>query len=287
MKPSEVADHHHAHAVEAVKKALLVSGKKMNEIDVIAFSQGPGLGPCLRIGAVVARTLSLLHKKPLVGVNHALAHIEFAKKLCRAKDPLIVYVSGGNSQILARKGHKYGVLGETLDIGVGNLLDSFGRSLSLGFPAGPQIDKMYFEGKNYIELPYSVKGMDMQFSGLLTAAEKKIGKAGKADLSFSLMHTAYAMIAETAERALSFTGKKEVLVTGGVACSKALEKVLGEMCSERNARLFVCPCTYAVDNAAMIGWTGILQFKAGQKLRVEDSKVIQRFRVDSVEVKWD
>jgi glycoprotease/Kae1 family metallohydrolase len=244
------------------------------------------MGPCLRVSAVVARTLVLLHKIDLVGVNHALAHIEFAKKICGARDPVIVYVSGGNSQILVLENKRYRVLGETLDTGVGNLFDSFGRSLGLGFPAGPKIDEMYFEGKNYIELPYSVKGMDLQFTGLLTAAEKKIGAVDKTDLSFSLMHTAYAMLAEVTERALSFTGKKEVLVTGGVACSRALQKVLNEMCASRGVMLFTCPCRYAVDNAVMIGWTGILMHKNGISTTTKESKVIQRYRVDSIDIPW-
>lgn len=286
IKPGEAFRHHCENAIPVIKSALEKSGLKMNEIDVVAFSQGPGLGPCLRTSAVIARTLSLLHKKPLVGVNHAIAHIEIAKKLTNAKDPVIVYVSGGNSQILVLEKQRYRVLGETLDIGVGNLFDSFGRSLGLGFPAGPKIDQMYFEGEKYVELPYSVKGMDLQFSGLLTFAEKKIGHVNEKDLAFSLMHTAFAMTAEVTERALAFTGKKEVLATGGVACSKALQKVLGEMCTERKTRLLVCPAQYAVDNGAMIAWTGLLMHKSGIRTPVNESHVIQRFRSDQVKADW-
>ncbi|MBI4044683.1 MAG: N(6)-L-threonylcarbamoyladenine synthase Kae1 [Candidatus Diapherotrites archaeon] len=286
IKPSEAFDHHWQNAPMVVKSAFEKSGLTMKDIDVVAFSQGPGLGPCLRTSAVIARTLSLKHKKPLAGVNHAVAHIEIAKKLCHAKDPLIVYTSGGNTQILCLEAKRYRVLGETLDIGVGNLLDSFGRSLGMGFPAGPRIDGMYFESGNYIELPYSVKGMDLQFTGLLTSAEKKIGTVPEKDLSYSLMHTAFCMIAEVTERALAFTGKKEALLTGGVACSKALQKVLGEMCSARKAKLLVCPAQYAVDNAAMIAWTGLIAFRAGKTTKISESKVIQRFRPDSVEIAW-
>ncbi len=286
MKPSDVADHHHEHAVLIVKKALESANLKMNDIDVVAFSQGPGLGPCLRVSAIIARTLALAHKKPLVGVNHAVGHIELGKKLTGAKDPLVVYVSGGNSQILVLEKGRYRVLGETLDTGVGNLFDSFGRKLGMGFPAGPKIDEMYFLGKKYIDLPYSVKGMDLQFSGLLTAAEKKIGSCDKNDLAFSLMHTANAMLAEVAERALAFTGKKEVLLTGGVACSKSLQKVFGEMCEEQGARLCVCPCRHAIDNGVQIAWTGMLQFLAGEKTEIRNSGIIQKYRSDSVKVSW-
>ncbi|MDO8633995.1 MAG: KEOPS complex N(6)-L-threonylcarbamoyladenine synthase Kae1 [archaeon] len=286
IKPSEAFDHHCKNAIGVIRGAFEKSGLSMKDIEVVAFSQGPGLGPCLRTSAVIARTLALAHNKPLVGVNHALAHIEMAKKKCSAKDPVVVYTSGGNTQILVLEEKRYRVLGETLDIGVGNLLDSFGRSLGLGFPAGPKIDEMYFESDNYVELPYSVKGMDLQFTGLLTSAEKKIGTVPEKDLSYSLMHTAFCMIAEVTERALAFTGKKEVLLTGGVACSKALQKVLGEMCEARKAKLLVCPPAYAVDNGAMIAWTGLIAFRAGKTTKISESKTIQRFRPDSVEIAW-
>lgn len=286
LKPSQVADHHYVNAVQIVKNTLKEASLQMKDIDCIAFSQGPGLGPCLRIGAVTARTLALANNKPLIGVNHALAHIEIAKKLTKAIDPVIVYVSGGNSQILVFDKQKYRVLGETIDIGVGNLLDSFGRSLGLGFPAGPKIDQMYFQAKKYEKLPYSVKGMDLHFSGLLSAAEKKINKTNQSDLAFSLMHTAFAIIAEVTERALAFTQKKQALVTGGVACSKALQEMLEKMCKQRKISLHVCPAKYAVDNAAMIAWTGMLHFKHGQKTSIKNSQTIQRFRADKIKIKW-
>jgi len=285
--PRELAEHHLAVAEDVVKKALEKSGKKMEEIDVISFSMGPGIAPALRVGAVVARTLALLHNKPLLGVNHGIAHIEIGKKLTGCKNPLVVYASGGNSQIIGFETGKYRVYGETLDMGVGNLLDTFGRSIGLGFPAGPKIDKMYFEAKELIELPYTVKGMDLVFSGLLTAAEQKIGKVNETDLAYSIMHTGFAMLTEVTERALAHTEKKEVLVTGGVAASRALQKMLREMCDERNVELFVCPTAVAQDNGAMIAWQGIVEFRAGRKMKIEDTKVIQKFRTDKVEVNWN
>ena len=284
--PRELAEHHLAVAEEVLKRALEKSGKTMKDIDVISFSMGPGIAPALRVGATVARTLALLHNKPLLGVNHGIAHIEIGKKLTGCKDPLVVYASGGNSQIIGFETGRYRVYGETLDMGVGNLLDTFGRSIGLGFPAGPKIDKMYFEAKELIELPYTVKGMDLVFSGLLTAAEQKIGKVNEKDLAYSLMHTAFAMLTEVTERALAHTEKKEVLVTGGVAASKALQKMLQEMCDEREVKLFVCPTPVAVDNGAMIAWQGIVEFRAGRKMKIEETKVIQKYRTDKVEVNW-
>ncbi len=286
IKPGDAAEFHLKNARGVIESALEKSGKSWNEIDLISFSQGPGLGPCLAVGATAARALSLIHKKPLLGVNHCVAHIEIGKKLCKTKDPLVVYASGANTQIIGYESEKYRVFGETLDTGIGNLLDTFGREMGLGFPAGPKIDKMYFAGKKYIELPYTVKGMDLNFSGLLTAAKLKIGKENEDDLAYSLMHTAFAMLTEVTERALAHTGKKEVLLTGGVGASKALQKMLGEMCGGQKAKFLITPFSVACDNGAMISWQGIVEFTAGKKMELEETRTNQRFRTDQVEVNW-
>lgn len=286
MIPRDLAEHHFKWAPKVLKRALQKAKIKIKDVDVISFSQGPGIGPALKVGAVTARTLALLHNKPLLGVNHPVAHIEIGKKLTGAKNPLIVYASGGNTQLIGYQKNCYRVYGETLDIGIGNLLDSFGRVIGIGFPAGPKIDKLYFKGKNLIELPYSIKGMDLVFSGILTVASKSAKKNAIPDMCYSLMHTSFAMLCEVTERALAQTGKKEVLLTGGVACSKALQKMMKEMCIERGVKLFVCPPQFSVDNGSMIGWTGILMHKSGVKMSVKDTFVNQKFRTDHVNVTW-
>ncbi len=284
--PRELAEHHLKSAKSVIENALEKAKIKLSEVDLISFSRGPGMGPALKVGAVAARTLSLLHNKPLLGVNHCVAHIEIGKKLCTSKDPLVVYVSGANTQIIGYESGRYRVYGETLDIGIGNLLDSFGRNLGLGFPAGPKIDEMYSKGKNYIELPYSVKGMDLIFSGLLTAAGQKIGRANKIDLSYSLMHTAFAMLTEVSERALAHTEKKGLLLTGGVAASRALQRMLSEMCKGQKCKFYITPREVAVDNGAMIAWQGLLEYNAGKRRGLDETKVNQKFRTDQVEVNW-
>ncbi|MCR4334913.1 MAG: KEOPS complex N(6)-L-threonylcarbamoyladenine synthase Kae1 [archaeon] len=286
MIPRELAEHHAEKFPTVLKNAFEKANLKWKDIDIISYSAGPGMGPALSVGATLARLLALLHNKPLVAVNHCVAHIEIGKEKTGCKDPLVVYASGGNSQIIGYETGKYRVYGETLDIGIGNLLDSFGRQMGLGFPAGPIIDKMYSEAKNYIELPYSVKGMDLNFSGLLTSAKQKIGKVDEKDLAYSLMHTGFAMLTEVTERALAHTEKKEVLLVGGVAASKALQKMINEMCKERGVKMFVCPTPLAVDNGAMISWTGILMFKAGRKTEIEKATTNQKFRTDLEEINW-
>jgi N6-L-threonylcarbamoyladenine synthase len=205
IKPYDVSQHHYKHAIDVLKQALNKANLKIKDIDVISFSQGPGLGPCLSVSGTLARTLTIKYKKPIVGVNHCVAHIEIAKTLLKIKDPLVIFTSGANTQIIVKDENRYKILGETLDIGIGNLLDTFARDLGYGFPGGPILDKIYFEAdsNNYIDLPYSVKGMDLAFSGLLTSAKKLINKVDNKQLVYSFMHTAYAMLTEVVDRSLS------------------------------------------------------------------------------------
>ena len=291
MIPRELSEHHYKYALSVVKAALEKSNKKINEIDLISYTRGPGIGNALRAGAITARQLALKNKVPLVGVNHCIAHLEIGRKLCNSADPVMLYASGANTQIICYENKYYRVFGETLDTGIGNFLDSFGRSLGLGFPAGPALDKMYFSGKELIELPYTVKGMDLAFSGLLTATEKRIpliaeGKIRKEDLVYSALHNAFAMLTEVTERALAHTEKKEVILGGGVGCSKALQEMVGKMCAERGAKLFVPPNSVMVDNAAMIAWLGLLMHKKGAKINPSTSNILPKQRTDDVLVNW-
>lgn len=284
--PRELAIHHDAWALPILKSALEKSGVTMGEIDVVAFSQGPGIGPALRIGALTARSLALQFQKPLLGVNHCVGHIELGKALTGAADPLIVYASGGNTQIIGLDRSVYRVFGETLDIGIGNLLDSFGRELGMGFPAGPKLDSLYFEGKKLVSLPYSVKGMDLVFSGLLTAATKKIGVETESDLAYSLLHTSFAMLTEVSERALAQTKKKELLLTGGVASSKALQEMMKTMCHERGVKLLVPPSWGCTDSGLLPAWLGLVEYRSGIRMKLSETGIQQRQRTDSIVVSW-
>jgi len=286
IHPREAAVHHTNHAVNVINKALEAAKLNSEDIDIISFSQGPGLSPSLKVGAVSARTLALGLKIPILGVNHCIAHIEIGRMKTKAKDPIVVYVSGGNTQIIGLSGGKYRVFGETLDIGIGNMIDKFARKTGLGNPGGPIIEKIGRKGK-YIELPYSVKGMDLSFSGLLTSAVNFVEKGKKIeDVCHSLQHTSYAMVCEVAERALSHTGKKEVLLTGGVAASLMLKDMLGTMCKERGAKLKVVPFDVAGDNGAMIGWQGLIEFKAGRRQKMEETEINPKWRTDEVEIRY-
>ncbi|NYZ74333.1 UGMP family protein, partial [Candidatus Micrarchaeota archaeon] len=210
------------------KKINTKSSAKLDfsDIDIIAFSQGPGIGSPLSVGIAGAKYLALKHNKPLIGVNHCYAHVKISERMCRMDKPLILYLSGGNSQILLEDDNGYyHILGETLDMGIGNMFDSFARAIGMKKAHGGALAKLA-EGGRYVPLPYSVKGMNLVFSGLQTAAEKAAKTHQHRDVAYSLMETSFAMTCEVTERALFLTNKKHLVVCGGVAQNKRLQQML-------------------------------------------------------------
>ncbi|XP_070536923.1 tRNA N6-adenosine threonylcarbamoyltransferase-like isoform X2 [Ptychodera flava] len=256
--------------------------------------QGPGMGAPLVSVAVVARTVAQLWKKPIIGVNHCIGHIEMGRLITGAVNPVVLYVSGGNTQVIAYSQRRYRIFGETIDMAVGNCLDRFARVLKLSNDPSPgyNIEQMAKRGKQYIELPYTVKGMDVSFSGILSfiedVADKKL-KAGECtpeDLCFSLQETLFAMLVEITERAMAHCGSEEVLIVGGVGCNVRLQEMMGEMASERCAKVFAIDERYCIDNGAMIAQAGLLMFQSGQITPFEETWCTQRYRTDEVEVTW-
>ena len=288
IHPREAANYHANHIADLIKDSVENADINIEEVDLVSFSRGPGLGPCLRTTATAARALSLSIKKPIIGVNHCVAHLEIGRgTLSDCKDPVLLYTSGANTQVIAFAEGRYRVFGETLDIGIGNCLDKFGRTVGLDFPSGPKIEDLASKGKNYFELPYSIKGMDIAFSGLLTAA-KQFYKNGEKleDICFSIQETTFAALTEVTERAIAHTEKDEVLLGGGVAANKRLRDMVHIMAKERNASFFVPSKDLCIDNGAMIAWLGLLMYNSGIRLKVENSYIDQRFRTDMVDVTW-
>jgi N6-L-threonylcarbamoyladenine synthase/protein kinase Bud32 len=291
IHPREAARHHAEVADKVLREALTAAELKPRDMSLVAFSQGPGLGPCLRTGATVARALASYLDIPLVGVNHSVAHIEIGKLKTGAVDPVTLYVSGGNTMITAFEAGRYRVFGETLDIALGNCLDVFAREAGLrhrkGLPFGASVEQLALKGKNFVSLPYVVKGMDLSLSGLLTAATALLhGGYCLEDLCYSLQENAFSMVTEVTERALAHTEKKEVLLTGGVAANRRLQSMLAVIAEEHDARFSVVPLEFATDNGAMIAWTGILAYAHGLVTPVDESYVKLRWRVDKVDVPW-
>ena len=285
IHPREAANHHSSVLHEVISASLTEAGILSSDLSLVAFSQGPGLGPCLRSTATAARALALWLDIPLVGVNHCVSHLEIGKTV-GAADPILLYASGANTQVIAKAHGRYRVFGETQDIGVGNMLDKFGRELGMPFPAGPLIERYALGSDEYVELPYSVKGMDMAFSGVLNAALSKKGKFSVETLCNSLQETVFGMLTEVTERAMAHTEKTEVLLGGGVAMNKRLQEMARIMAEERDAAFFVPPGGLLVDNGAMIAFTGLEMFKAGITTPVSESLINQNFRTDDVEVLW-
>ncbi|GGP22517.1 protein kinase [Thermocladium modestius] len=285
IHPREAAEHHVKAASELLRRAAAVID--LGKVSGVAFSQGPGLGPALRVGATIARTLALRLGKPLIPVHHGVAHVEIARLATGAVDPLVLLVSGGHTMVLAHSGDRYRVFGETLDIAVGNCIDMFAREAGFGFPGVPRVEECAAGGSRYIEMPYNVAGQDVYFAGIYTRAVEALRRGErKEDVCLSFIETVYYMLAEVVERGLALTGKRGLVVAGGVARSRRLVDIMRVAAEEFNASLHVVPHQLAGDNGAMIAWVGLLSLMSGVTARIEDSTVRQRWRIDEVTTPW-
>jgi len=315
MIPDKVAEHHQKIAEKVLQQALAEAKLDWKNIEFIAYSAGPGLDPSLWVGYNKAKEWSKKYKKKIIGVNHPAAHLSIGKVLHKLKDPCYLYVSGVNTQIIVANKNKYTILGETFDIGLGNMLDKFGRTIGLGFPAGQKIEELAKKGK-YVELPYVVKGMDVSFSGILTKIqqlfERKVSKneamikegksidlpyttdknhykilermqkdldkpISKEDLCFSVQETCFAMLAEVAERAMTHMEKKELLLVGGVGANNRFCEMLDIMCKERDAKFYKVPPELVKDNGAMIAWEGYIRRNESKDIGIKP-----HWRIDKV-----
>lgn len=217
------------------------------------------------------------------------------RAVTKCSDPVVLYVSGGNTQVIAYSNKRYRIFGETIDIAVGNCLDRFARVLELSNDPSPgyNIELLAREASGrYLELPYVVKGMDVSFSGLLTFIEGEAraklasGEVSRADLCFSLQETVFAMLVEITERAMAHTNADTVLIVGGVGCNLRLQQMMTEMAAARGASVCAMDNRYCIDNGAMIAQAGILAFQMGDSTPLKDATCTQRFRTDAMEISW-
>ena len=287
IHPYEAAQHHFKVARRVLQNALKKSGKQMEDVDVIAYSAGPGLGPCLRVGAVVARGLAAYYDKPLTAVNHAIGHIELANFFAKSKDPVIVLVSGGHTLVSTYLVKRWRIFGETLDITLGQLFDQLGREIGYNSPAGKHIEELASQGKKYLEMPYTVKGNDVSYSGLLTYAKNLIKKGSqKEDVCFSVQETAFAMLTEVTERLLAFSEKNEIVLTGGVAANRRLQDMIKSLSIVHNSSFSAIPREFSGDCGAQISLVGLLQYQSNNLISIDKSLVRQSWRIDEVDVTW-
>ena len=303
--PKDTAAHHRAEFTKLALAALQAANNhkeslehgpiRPEDIDCICFTQGPGMGGPLTSVAIAARTLALLWNKPLVGVNHCVGHIEMGRDITGAQNPVVLYVSGGNSQVIAYAEQRYRIFGETLDIAVGNCLDRFARTLRISNDPAPgyNIEMLARKGgAKLLDLPYTVKGMDCSFSGILASADayaatmEKEGGFTAEDLCFSLQETVFAMLVEITERAMAHVGSNQVLIVGGVGSNVRLQEMMGEMARERGGSVFATDERFCIDNGIMIAHAGLLAYRTGFRTPLEETQCTQRFRTDEVFVKW-
>ncbi len=281
--PAECAAHHRNVADSVIRKAI--SDSDVKKIDLVSYSAAPGLPPSLHVGLNKAKEYAKELDVPLVGVNHCVSHLTSGHMFTPVKDPIYIFVSGANTQLISLEGKRFRIIGDTLDVGIGNALDKFGRNLGIGFPAGPKIEEYASDG-NWIDLPYVVKGMDLSFSGIVTAASNKFKQGGYRipDLCYSIQETFFSMLTEVTERAMAHCNKKEAVIIGGVAANQRLIEMLTIMCRERNAKMHAVPLKYSGDNAVMIAYQGLLQYNSGYRDKKPDIRPYER--TDEVEVTW-
>ena len=286
IHPREASQHHADYMARVVSDVLVFAREQDLKMDAIAFSQGPGLGPCLRTVATAARMLQLAFGVPLVGVNHCVAHIEVGRWQSGAQDPAIIYVSGANSQVLALRSGQYRIFGETLDISIGNAIDKFARSIGLPHPGGPKVEELAQEGQALHSAALHGQGHGPVLLRHVPAATEAAKKYDLAEVCYSLQETAFAMLVEVTERAMAHAEKKEAMLVGGVGANKRLGEMLNIMCEERGAKFFLPPRKFMGDNGSMIAYTGLLMLQSGTTTPLEESKVRPGYRTDEVKVTW-
>jgi glycoprotease/Kae1 family metallohydrolase len=288
MIPVKVAEFHGKNVLNVIRKALKSASLKMDEIDAIGYTRGPGIGPCLRVGELAAATLAKKYHLPIYPVNHGVAHIEVARRMGGFSDPVALYVSGGNSQILALSTDPYKhyhIYGETLDIGIGNMLDNFARAAKLNPAWGSTVAKVA-EGGSYVPLPYTVKGMDFTFTGLLTKAVESLEANSVSDIAFSMQETSFAMLCEATERALLLTGKDEIVLCGGVAQSARLQEMMKHVARSHSCRFYTAENQFNADNGAMIALVAEMMHGSQAKVPKSSLGIQQKYRIDAFRVTW-
>jgi N6-L-threonylcarbamoyladenine synthase len=275
---------HQANIVPVTQLALKKAGVKINEIDAVAFTRGPGLMGSLLVGTSFAKGFALALNIPLIEVNHLEAHVLAHFILEKDKENrvpsfpfLCLLVSGGHTRIVAMKNHlEMEILGNTIDDAAGEAFDKCGKLMDFPYPAGPMIDKLAAEGdKNAFSFAKPlVKGLDFSFSGLKTSflyflkdklkEDPEFINKNRADLCASLQDTIISILIGKLVKASQQTGIKEVGIAGGVSANIGLRNAFIREGEKRGWNLFIPPFSYTTDNGAMIGIAGYYKYLRGE-----------------------
>lgn len=271
----EIASRMHVESITlVVEECLKKANMKMDDIDAIAVTYGPGLIGCLLIGVTAASTLSYIYNKPLIPVHHIAGHI-YANGIGREmKFPLLaLVVSGGHTELIYMKDHySFKKIGGTLDDAVGEAYDKVARVINLPYPGGPLVDKLSYEGNdNYkLPLPLDDNSYNFSFSGLKSAVintvhneEQRGNKINKADLACSFQRRVVEILTKKTEQALKEYNVNNLIVAGGVAANSGLRSSVEKMCKKNNIDLSIPELKYCTDNACMIATAGYYAYEKG------------------------
>ena len=272
----EIASRHHVESITIViEECLNKAGMKIEDIDAIAVTYGPGLIESLLVGMQAAKTLAYLYNKPLVPVHHIAGHI-YANNLVQPMEfPLIaLVVSGGHTDlVLMEEDYSFKRIGGTLDDAIGEAYDKVARVINVPYPGGPLIDKMAFEGEDTYKLPIPLDddSYNFSFSGIKSAVinlvhneEQRGNKIIKENLACSFQNRVTDILVKKTMKALKEYNVHNLIVAGGVAANKGLRSKLEKECKLENIKLCVPDIKYCTDNAAMIGAAGYYAYKLGR-----------------------
>ena len=279
----EIAFREHVKLIDKIiLRALKKAKKKFEDIDVIAATGGPGLHGGLLIGTTIAKSISLSIDKPYIPINHLEGHILSPRIEYNLSFPyLALLVTGGHTMlVIAHKVGKYEILGMTLDDALGEAFDKTAKLIDIGFPGGPQIEKLAKKGSPSIELAQPLirsNDCNFSFSGLKTSVQKIINSKKKktdkfkSDLCCSFQYTVLNIIKKKCELGLQIfekkypNKKKNFVVVGGVASNNFIRKNLEKFTIINNSNLYVPEKSLCTDNAAMIAWVAVEKFKKNKK----------------------
>lgn len=261
----EIASRMHAENITIVlDETLKKANMKIEDMDAIAVTYGPGLMGSLLVGVEAAKTLALLYNKPLIAVNHLAGHIYANNLENDMKFPLLaLIISGGHTDIVYMEDdYKFKVLGGTLDDAIGEAYDKVARVLGLKYPGGPNVEKMALNGKPSYKLPIPMndESLNMSFSGLkssiinLVHNETQRNKTiNKEDLACSFQSVATDQLVRKLELAIKQTDIKNIIIAGGVSANQYIRQEVTKLAEKYNANISVPKLLYCTDNAAMIG----------------------------------
>ena len=273
----EIASRHHVKNITIVlEECLEKANMKMEDIDAIAITYGPGLIGSLLIGLEAAKTLAFIYNKPLIPVHHIAGHIYANSLVKELQFPLLaVVVSGGHTEIVEMKDHyKFEKLGGTLDDAIGECYDKVARVIGLEYPGGPKLDKLASEGKDTYKLPVPLKddSYNFSFSGLKSAVinlahneEQRGNELRQADLAASFQKVAVESITSKVRRAIVEKKIKNVILAGGVAANNGLRTAMKELTDELGVDLIIPPMKYCTDNGTMIAAAGYYAYLDGRR----------------------